>query len=314
MAIPGRNEVGVGCMMLVALGVLAGLALQVGAIRGLGDHVVVDVLLNDAVGLSTGAMVSIAGVPVGRVEALEVDFDKARATLAIEADAGVRNDVVVVVRARSVLGEKYVELVPESKEAPLLKDGDVLENTRGQVEIDQLVTRMAPLLDAVSPDTLAKVGASLDQALAADPERPARMLADAERLLQNAADASETLPALVGDARDTLGAARGTFSSVKRASDAAVPVLARADGAVQRLDALVANVPPDELPALLADLRAAAKEGRLAISRLDGAGTDAAELLDKLNSITTDDLAYWAREEGVLIRIKELDVERERGE
>lgn len=304
MAFPGRHEVGVGCLVIVAAGLLAFMALQVGAIRGPGETVEVGVLLEDAAGLSTGAVVSIAGVPVGRVEALEVDFDKARATVSLDADAQVRADAAVVMRARSVLGEKYLEIVPESRDAPLLKDGDTLTKTVGSLEIDQLVTRLGPLVDALDPETLRKVGASLSTALEQDPERPARMLADAERALKNAADASEDFPALVDDARATLGDARTTLASVEKTSDAARPILARADGTVQRLDALVASVPPEDVPALLDEVRAAVKEGRAVISRVDGGAADAAEILAELNGITEEDLRFWAREEGILIRLK----------
>lgn len=310
MARVRRYEVGVGLLVVLTTGVLAYMAVQVGAIRGLGDHVEVDALLDDAVGLTTGAMVSVAGVPVGRVEALTVDFDKARARLAIRAEAEVREDVTVVVRARSVLGEKYIELVPDSRDAPLLRDGAVLTKTEGTVEIDQLVTRLAPLVDAIAPETLQKVGASLDQALAEDPERPARMLADLERALKNAADASEELPELVDEGRATIGEARATLASVKRTSDAARPLLASAEGTAQRLDALIASVPPEDFPALLDELRAAVKEGRAVVARADGVTTDAGEILAKLNAVDEEDLRYWARSEGVLIRLKPQKNER----
>jgi virulence factor Mce-like protein len=305
MSRPGRNEVGVGCLLVGAAALLTFMALQVGAIRSYGDRVEVDVLLDDAVGLTTGASVSIAGVPVGRVDALRVDFNKARASLSIDANAQVRNDVTVVMRARSVLGEKYLELIPESADAPLLKDGDTLTRTRPQVEIDQLVTRLAPLVDAIEPATLERVGASISTALEADPDRPARMLVDAERALHNAAVASDALPALMEEASDTLGETREAVASVKATSDAARPILSRAEGAVQRLDTLLASVPPEDLPALLDELRAAVKEGRAVLARVDGGSADAAELLDKLNQITPEDLRYWAREEGVLIRLRE---------
>ncbi|MDP2309441.1 MAG: MlaD family protein [Pseudomonadota bacterium] len=296
MTMPGRYEAGVGCLVVVAAGLLAFMALQVGAIRGLGEHIDVVAVLDSAAGLSTGAVVSIAGVSVGRVSHLEVDFDKARVRLSLDADAQVRNDATLVMRARSVLGEKYLEIVPNSRDAPLLADNDVITNTKGAVEIDQLVTRMAPLVEALDPEALRMVGESLSRALAEDPDRPARMLADAERALENAANASEALPGLVGDARATL-------ASVKKTSDAARPVIVKAEGAVSRLDALVASVPPEELPALVADLRGAVKEGRAVITRLDGSSVDVAEILAKLNNITADELSYWAREEGVLIRL-----------
>jgi len=296
MALPGKYEAGVGCLVVVAGGLLAFMALQVGAIRGLGDRVQVSVVLDDAAGLSTGAVVSIAGVQIGRVSALEVDFDKAHATLELDADAQVRSDATVVMRARSVLGEKYLEIVPESRDAPVLASGDTLTKTVGSVEIDQLVTRMAPLVEALDPAMMRQVGASLSTALAADPDRPARMLADAERALANAADASEDLPELVGEARTTL-------ASVKKTSDAARPILAKAEGTVTRLDALVASVPPEELPALLAEVRAAVRDGRAILTKVDGSATDVSEILGKLNGITPEELAYWAREEGVLIRL-----------
>ena len=61
------------------------------------------------------------------------------------------------------------------------------------------------LLDAIDPATLRQVGVSLDKALAEDPDRPARMLADTERALHNLAEASDGLPDLLGEAKDTLG-------------------------------------------------------------------------------------------------------------
>lgn len=296
MALRGRYEAGVGCLVVVAAGMMAFMALQVGAIRGLGEHVEVTAVLDSAAGLSTGAVVSIAGVSVGRVSDLDVDFNKARVRLSLDADAQVRNDVTLVMRARSVLGEKYLEIVPNSRDAPLLADNDTIVNTKGAVEIDQLVTRMAPLVEALDPQALRAVGESLSRALAEDPDRPARMLADAERVLENAANASEALPGLVVDTRATL-------ASVKKTSDAARPVIAKAEGAVARLDALLASVPSEEIPALLAELRGAVKEGRAVITRLDGSSVDVAEILTKLNGITSDELSYWAREEGVLIRL-----------
>ncbi|MDP2313508.1 MAG: MlaD family protein [Pseudomonadota bacterium] len=296
MAIPGRYEVGVGCLVVVAAGLLAFMALQVGVIQGFGEHVSVGVVLDDAAGLSEGAVVSIAGVPVGRVSALDVEFDKARATLSLDATAEVRTDATVVMRARSVLGEKYLEIVPETRDAPLLKNGDTLAKSKGSVEIDQLVTRMAPLIEAIDPAVLQQVGTSLSNALAADPERPARMLADAERALKNAADATEEMPELVTEARSTL-------ASVKQTSDAARPILTKVEGTVARLDTLVGSVPPEDLPALVDELRAAVKEGRAVLTRLDGSTVDIAEILAKLNAITSDELSYWAREEGVLIRL-----------
>lgn len=297
MARSRRYEAGVGLLVLGALGLLAWMALQVGAISGPGEQVVVDVELPDAAGLSEGAVVSVAGVQVGRVQTLSVDFDRARARVALDVDAQIRRDARWGVRARSLLGEKYLEIAPVSRDAPPLQDGDAVVVAESQVEIDELVARMSPLLSAVDPEIVRDAATALAEAVRADPERPARMLADAERLLKNAADASEDLPELVAEGRATL-------ADVRRVTADARPLLAKLEGSAERLDQILAAVPPEQVPAVLAELQAAVKEGRAVVQKLDGSTGDLAELLAKANAIDGEDIRRIAREEGVLIRFK----------
>ena len=292
MASSRRYEIGVGCLVVVAIGLLAFMALQVGAIAGMGDRVVIDVRMPDAAGLSEGAVVSIAGVQVGRVESLAVDFDHARATVSLDEEAQVRKDARLAVRARSVLGEKYLEVTPVTHDAALLADGDVVDVTGGQLEIDEMVSRMGPLLEAVDPEAIRQIGL----AITSDPERLDRMLDDAELALHNAALASAELPTMVYEARETL-------ASVKRTSEQARPLLTKLDGTAQRLDELVRSIPPDQVPALLTELSAAVKEGRAIVQNLDGTTSDLNELLAKANGITEEDVETFAREKGVLIRL-----------
>jgi phospholipid/cholesterol/gamma-HCH transport system substrate-binding protein len=302
MASSRRYEVGVGCLVVGAVGVLAYLALQVGAISGFQDVVHVSATLPDAAGLTEGGVVSIAGVQVGRVDSLGVEFDHAKVTLAIDRSAQVRSDVVLHVRARSVLGEKYVELQPVSTDAPLLEDGATLADTRGQLEIDEMVTRIGPLLDAVDPAALKEAVAILTGALKDDPERVKRMLADAEHTLHNVAVASDELPALVTDARTTLRTVRAT-------ADDARPILAHLDGTVERLDTLLAAVPPEQVPALLDEVQAAVVDGRAVLVKLDAATGGLQTLVDKANGITREDILRITQEEGVLIRLKSRSAE-----
>lgn len=292
-----RHEIGVGILVIVAAGLLTVLALEAGAIRRLGDHSIhVSVVMPDVAGLSEGAAVSIAGVPVGRVDRLGVDFDAARLELSLDADAGVRSDARVAMRARSVLGEKYIEILPQTRDAPRVEEGGQLQAEAGGLEIDQLVSRLGPVLDAVDPADLHDVLAALGGAVREDPERAHRMMADAEVVLHNAALASAELPALVNDAR-------GTLRTVRETADAARPVITRLDGTVARLDTLVASVPPGQVPALLDELTAAVKDGRAMLVRLDGASGDLTELLSKANRITDADIERATQEEGVYIRL-----------
>ncbi len=298
-----RHEIGVGLLVVGASAILAFMALEVGAIRGLGRSITVEASFSDAAGLSDGAVVSVSGVPVGRVEKLGVAHGGAVATLSLDAEAGLRQDVKVAVRARSVLGEKYVELTPVSDTAPLLADGGKLLSVGQPVEIDQLVTSLGPLVNALDPEAL-KV---LTDALKADPERATRMLDDAERLLHNAAVASDAFPEIATKAKSTL-------ESVERTSESARPVVAHAngtltkvDGAVDRADALVASVDPKKVDALVDDLSAAAKEGRVVIEKVNRQTGRIESLLVKADSFTREDWLRITQEEGILIRLSPRD-------
>ncbi len=300
MATTRRYEVGVGCLVVVAAGLLVFMALQIGAISGFTQVVRVSVDLPDAAGLSTGGVVSVAGVQVGRVESLGINFDHARVVIALDQSAQIREDVRVQLRARSVLGEKYIELVPISTTARVLADGDVLSASAAQMEIDEMVNRVGPLLDAVDPQALREAIAVLTETLRKDPARLDRMLSDAEVILHNTRIASESLPALVADAGDTLATVRGV-------ADDARPLLAELEQTVTRVDALVAAVPPDQVPALLDELQAAVRDGRAVLVKLDKASGGIQTLIDKGNSFTREDWLRITQEDGVLIRLRARD-------
>lgn len=301
MATSRRYELGVGVLLLVGIGLFGWMALQVGALQGPGRHLRVSAHLDSAAGLTTGAVVSIAGVQVGRVESLSVDFDRAKLVLSLEEEAQVRSDVSLALRARSVLGEKYIELVPHSPEAPLLKDGDVIQDTIGAWEIDQMVNRLEPMLAAMDPASLQQLGATLSAAIAEDPQRPNRMLQNADRSLQNLAIASEELPGLIREARASL-------ASVRQVAADARPVIQRADQTLVAVQARVDAIPPEELPALLADTRAAVGQASEMVGQLSGHSEQIENILSNVEEIDKWELRRLLREEGIVVRIRPSEV------
>ena len=151
-----KNEIAVGVFILVAAVLLGYMSITIGKVK-LDQGVRVTAVFNNASGVVKDSAVMIAGVDVGSVEKLGIDHDKALFTLYLKKDAHVKKDVKAAIRAKSLLGEKYVELIPVSKDAPLLQDGDVISNTTTPIEIDQLITKMAPLLAKVDSDKLGKL-------------------------------------------------------------------------------------------------------------------------------------------------------------
>jgi phospholipid/cholesterol/gamma-HCH transport system substrate-binding protein len=78
--------------------------------------------------------VRISGVPVGHVVSLALGKDGlTHATIQISSKyAPIRSDMHAILRQKTLLGETYVQLIPESRTAPPLKDEGQLPN--GQVE------------------------------------------------------------------------------------------------------------------------------------------------------------------------------------
>lgn len=294
-----RHEIGVGALLVVATGILAFMALQVGALRSFGRTIRVDAILDDVAGLDSGAVISVAGVSVGTVESLAVEGARARVTLSLDEAALLRRDVVVAMRARSILGEKYLELRPQSADAPLLVDGDVLSVTRTQLQPDQLIDGMGPLLAALDPAALQALG----NALKADPERATRMLADAETLLHNGATASAELPQLMTDARGAIAEARGLVAAGTEKLAKLDGTIAKVEGLVEHADGLATSVDRARVDRLLAELEVAIGDGRVAIASAKGAAADADEILDQFKDVDWDSITRVVQEEGVYIRL-----------
>jgi len=305
MARPSKHEIGVGILVLVSLGLLAWMSLQVGALDGWGVEMVeADIVLPDAAGIETGAVVKIAGVEVGTVDAVTVEHDVAVLTVSLQTEAQVREDVVAQVRARSLLGEKYLALLPQTRDAPLLASGARVERALPVTELDELINALGPMVGAADSDQLTTALDTVTQAINKDPERVDRILSDLETLLDNGAAASENLPGLVTDADRTLGSIRGAVADVR-------PVVDHADRVLTRLEPSVNKLPDtiDEAHGLMTDGRAAVAEVREITGALEGSTDDLVLILDNFSEIDKWELRRLLREEGIKLRLRESKVE-----
>lgn len=303
MARPPKNEIGVGILLVVAVGLLAWMSVQVGALRGLGDRTRASAALQDAAGLTEGAEVKVAGVTVGQVVSLTLDHDAAVVTFEVDAEAGLRRDAVAQVRARSVLGEKYLDLLPQSREAPLLEDGDRLSTTLPGTEIDQLVNALGPMLAAAEPEALEAIVSAVHRAVEDDPERLTRMLQNLDRIAVEGAAAAAGLPGAVAESRAVLARLQALMESVEPAVD-------RLDPLTQDLATVSGDLPQvlGEVEGLVQDSRGAVKTAQVVLDAAAGSADDLQALLANLAEIDKVELRRLLREEGVLIRLRERPV------
>jgi phospholipid/cholesterol/gamma-HCH transport system substrate-binding protein len=174
-----RNEIALGLLILAAAAILGYLSLKIGGIS-VKEGVEVTVVLDDASGLVQDADVMVAGVKVGRLKKLGVEHDRAVLTVVLDKEAKLRKDVKATVRAKSLLGEKFLALIPVSTTAPALEDGDVITETTSSLEIDQLVSIMGPILKAIDPHDVQVIVKTLSSSLEGKSESIGNIIANME--------------------------------------------------------------------------------------------------------------------------------------
>ena len=237
-----NNEVMLGGFIVLAGGLLAYMSIAVGGFN-FQSGVTVKAKFTNASGLVKDAAVSVAGVEVGRIAGMTVEHDKAVVAIFLNKDAGIRTDVKAAIRAKSLLGEKYLELVPQSTDAPVLKDGDLIVDTRATVEVDELLATLGPLMKEVDPKDVAKIVRGVAKTI----EDEQGSLAS---LVRNASDVSAEMKDLIVKNRDKL---QRTVANVDQMTAEGSALLrtnrAKIDRTVANVDKL-AGVWSAETPAL----------------------------------------------------------------
>jgi phospholipid/cholesterol/gamma-HCH transport system substrate-binding protein len=299
-----KQEIGVGILVIVAGALLAFMSIKVGALSNVGEEIDVEITLGDAAGLTEGAAVRVAGVQVGQVNTMGVDHDQARLSVSIAKSAQIRKDAELQVRARSILGEKYLEITPKSTDAPLIENGASLAVTTPQTEIDELVNSLGPLVSAIDAEAMHQAMEHLGEALEKDPHRIARLLENIDTIIGNGANASQSLDGLVSDTRSTL-------SSVRQVTNDTRPLLQRTQKIMGRVDTATENLPKiaGDVEAMVADARNMVKDSHALMQRLERSTEKIEIVLDNLSEIDKWELRRLLREEGILVRFKESEVD-----
>jgi virulence factor Mce-like protein len=213
----------------------------------------VQAVVPDAAELVPGNDVRIGGTRVGVVKAITaVPGDRtptARLAMALAEDVRpLRADTRVVIRQRSNLGLKFVELVPGASGAALPAGGTIrLEQAAGIVDLDDALSAFdAPARDAVQGVTrelgagLAGRGGDLGDALGGLEPTLASLQVVARTLrqpgtgltgfLRGAESAARSVAPVAGTLGELLGAGATTFAAVNAERGALAQTLAQAPG------------------------------------------------------------------------------------
>jgi phospholipid/cholesterol/gamma-HCH transport system substrate-binding protein len=137
-----RTEVLVGAFVLVGLVCLGYLAIRLGKIELLGTQgYVVFADFVSVAGLKLGDPIEIAGVRIGKVEGLTLADDRARLTLRVSDGVKLQEDVIASVRARGLIGDKFVLVTPGASDK-IIPPGGKIRETDSPPDITDLIGKI----------------------------------------------------------------------------------------------------------------------------------------------------------------------------
>ncbi len=137
-----RTDILVGIFVVIGITCLGYLAIRLGKLEVFGAQgYVVFADFASVAGLKPGDPVEIAGVKVGRVEGMGLVEDKARLTLRINDGVKLQEDVIASVRARGLIGDKFVLVSPGASDK-IIPAGGRIRETDSPPDIPDLIGKI----------------------------------------------------------------------------------------------------------------------------------------------------------------------------
>lgn len=138
-----RTEIVVGLFVVVGIACLGYLAIKLGKLEVFGASgytVIAD--FPSVAGLKVGDPVEIAGVKIGRVESLGLsEDDRARLTLRLSDGVKLQDDAIASVRARGLIGDKFVLITPGASDK-IVPPGGKIRETESPPDIPDLIGKI----------------------------------------------------------------------------------------------------------------------------------------------------------------------------
>lgn len=215
-----------GVLTLATMVFISYLALKVGGIQ-IGNALVYRLVFSNATGIPENADVRIAGIKVGSVRSMALAPEGgAEVWIGIEPAIAVYEDARAVIKSKSLLGERFIELQPGGKGARLAP-GSTIADTVTPLRVEDLGEVLGPLVSSIDPSELSAALGTLVELIVDNREAiregaanlgrafadVSAMLGDPEQrqklsdFLNAAASLTIQLDGLIGDNRASLSAA-----------------------------------------------------------------------------------------------------------
>jgi phospholipid/cholesterol/gamma-HCH transport system substrate-binding protein len=136
-------EIVVGMFVALGIAALFMLAMKVSNLSSFGNNegYIIKARFENIGGLKVMSPVSVGGVRIGRVVAIDFDQQRYEAVVTMRIDQDydrLPDDTSASIFTAGLLGEQYVNLEPGAEEK-YLKDGDVIHLTQSSLVLEQVI-------------------------------------------------------------------------------------------------------------------------------------------------------------------------------
>jgi len=196
-----RNTAVIGGISLGLIALLVLLAFNTASLPLIGGGTVYRAQFTEAAGLKTDDAVRIAGVKVGQVEGLQLEDGAVTVEFRVR-DAFVGDRSEAAIKIETVLGAKYVALVPRG-ETPLDPDDRIpVERTASPYDVVEAFAGLSGTVDRIDTGQLADSFETLAETLSGTPDEVRTSLDGLSRLSQTISSRDEQLQQLLSATRD----------------------------------------------------------------------------------------------------------------
>ena len=93
-------------------------------------------------GLQNGAPIEIAGVPIGKITAIDFDPEAYQSvvTLSLRPEVKIQEDAIASVRSTGLIGGKILQISPGGADE-ILEPGDEIEETEPSISLEELISK-----------------------------------------------------------------------------------------------------------------------------------------------------------------------------
>ncbi|MFA5068915.1 MAG: MlaD family protein [Candidatus Omnitrophota bacterium] len=165
------NEVKTGFVVLLCVGILAGLTIMAGNFKPFQQSYHINVIFSNVSGIEKDATVRLAGVEVGKVESVKLIYRKEGSTavlvrLELAQTAKIKEGAKAAVTMLGLMGEKYIELTPGDTGAEFLKD-DVTIQGKDPIDIEAVIDEARSVMEVakVTMTNISSLARNLDSAV-----------------------------------------------------------------------------------------------------------------------------------------------------